>query len=339
MIRYYIKKLQFQELGSPTSEGVVSRGRYMLISKNNEGFFPPLSTTELNDAILIPIVPPFSDEKIYCTFVYHNDKYHGSTAKQPRDELRLYLNTKIDPDRFFKPNDIIVFEKIQTEDLIDLYKMHRFENENEHYSFLDNIIAESELRGGHATYSQNLDFITKYQILDSEYLETIIPEEVKRDVEKRQNIVKKDSSSEIEITKGANLFNSVSFRDFVLLGYDNKCAITGESIFYKKLINLEAAHIKPKSHSGSFLPCNGIALSRDMHWAFDRGMFSIDENFCVIVHESLKDTLLGKYNGKKIYLPVENFFKPDASYLKYHKENIFGLFNHAGVIRSPKAFD
>ena len=90
---------------------------------------------------------------MYCTFVYHNDKYHGSTAKQPRDEFRLYLNTKIDPERsFFKPDDIVVFEKIKTEDLTNLYKMHRFNSTNEHYSLLDEIVETSKQRGGHATY-------------------------------------------------------------------------------------------------------------------------------------------------------------------------------------------
>jgi len=333
---YYIKKLKFQELGSPKSDGTVARGRYMLISKNNEGFFPPLSTTELNDAMLLPIVPPNSNEKVYCTFVYHNDKYHGSTAKQPRDEFRLYLNTKIDPERsFFKPNDIVVFEKIQTDDLTNLYKMHLFNSTSEHYSLLDGIIENSEQRGGHAIYHQKLEFISEYQVSDLEYLETVIPDEVKKDAEKRQNQAKEESTTKIEETKGANLFNSVSFRDFVLLGYGNKCAITGEAIFYKKLINLEAAHIKPKSHSGSFLPCNGIALSRDMHWAFDRGMFTIDEEYRVNVHTDVKDTLLAKYDKQIITLPIEDFFKPEKAFLNYHKDNIFGLFKYAGVMRSP----
>jgi hypothetical protein len=333
---YYIKKLQFQELGSPKPDGTVSRGRYMLISKNNDGFFPPLSVTELNDAILLPIIPPDSYEKVYCTYVYHNDKFHGSSAKQPRDEFRLYLNTKIDPERaFFKPDDIIVFEKLQTEDLTNLYKMHRFNSTSEHYLLLDRIIENSEQRGGHATYYEKLDFILEFQVSDLEYLETVIPDEVKKDAEKRQNQAKEESVIEIEETKGANLFNSVSFRDFVLLGYGNKCAITGEAIFYKKLINLEAAHIKPKSHSGSFLPCNGIAMSRDMHWAFDRGMFTINEEYQIIVHPDVKDTLLIKYDTQKITLPVEDFFKPEKAFLNYHKENIFGLFKYAGVMRSP----
>ena len=30
-----------------------------------------------------------------------------------------------------------------------------------------------------------------------------------------------------------------------------------------------------------------------------------------------------------------NFFKPEKSFLDYHKKNIFGLFKYAGVMRSP----
>lgn len=307
----------------------------MLISKDIEGFFPPLSKTQLNDAILIPFILDDSEQKIYCTYVYHNDKFHGSTAKHPRDEYRLYMNQKIDDNRsFFQPNDIIIFEKIETEELVNMYRIHRITIDNENYNALDAIIQKSEQRGGHAMFDGDFDFITPYSA-DIETLETVIPDEVKREAEIRQNEAKVDVEKDIEETKGANLFNSISFRDFVLLGYQNKCAITGESIYYKKLINLEAAHIKPKSHSGSFLPCNGIAMSRDMHWAFDRGMFKINEDYTVSVHDDVKETLLGKYDNQSITVPVEDFFKPEKSFLKYHSDNIYGLFKHAGVMRSP----
>ena len=108
------------------------------------------------------------------------------------------------------------------------------------------------------------------------------------------------------------------------------------SYFYDKLINLEAAHIKPKSHSGSFLPCNGIAMSRDIHWAFDKGMFTINEDYTITVHEELKNTLLNKYDNQKINIPTEDFFKPEKNFLQYHKEKVFGLFKHSGVLRAPQ---
>ena len=51
-----------------------------------------------------------------------------------------------------------------------------------------------------------------------------------------------------DIDEMASLFNSVSFRDFVMTGYKQKCAITGNVIQYKSFMNLEAAHIWPRSH-------------------------------------------------------------------------------------------
>lgn len=330
---YYIKKLGFQELGSPKKDGSISRGRYILISKKSEDFFPPLSQTELNDTILLPIIPSEHHQKVYCSYVYHNDKYHGSDAKSPRNEYRLYLNNKIDPNRnYFNPSDIIVFSKFLQEQNSALYQLDLFRPDNENYDFLNHIIEESTLLGGHALVDEEFSFI-KSTITDLDQLETIIPDEIKKIVKEKQEDLY-NPEEEIEKTKGSNLFNSVSFRDFVLLGYQNKCAITNESIFFDKLINLEAAHIKPKSHLGSFLPCNGIALSRDMHWAFDKGMFTIDENYIIIVHDDVKNTLLNKYNNKKINIPLEDFFKPEKLFLKYHNEKVFGLFKYSGVLRS-----
>lgn len=330
---HYIKKLVFQELGSPTADGKVNRGRYFLISKKSEDFFPPLSETELNDTIVLPIIPPNSNQKVYCSYVFHNDKFHGSTAKSPRNEYRLYLNNKLDPNRsFFKPNDIVVFSKYLQDENVPVYQIDLFREGQEYYDYLNKVVINSPLSGGHALIKQSLPFI-KTSMTNVENLETVIPDEVKKVVIEKQSEFN-DDISEIEATKGSNLFNSVSFRDFVLLGYQNKCAITNEAIFFDKLINLEAAHIKPKSHSGSFLPCNGIALSRDMHWAFDKGMFTITDEYKIMVHEDVKDTLLNKYHNQTINLPVENFFKPEKAFLKYHQERIFGLFKYSGVIRS-----
>lgn len=333
---YYIKKIGFQEAGSPDENGKLQRGRYILVSKKLGDFFPPLSETEFNDTIILPVVPPNSNQKVYCSYVFHNDKFHRSTAKYPRNEYRLYINSDLDPTRsYFKPDDIIVFNKIQTEDNVSIYQAISFNPEDNNYKILDDLIASSDLQGGHALIEDKLTFIDEL-VLNIESLVTVVPEEVKKVAEKKQEEYTKNSSEEIEEIKGANLFNSVSFRDFVLLGYQNKCAITSQAIYYDKLINLEAAHIKPKSHSGSFLPCNGIAMSRDIHWAFDRGMFTINEDYTITVHEDVKNTLLNKYDNQKINVPIEDFFKPEKNYLKYHKEKVFGLFKHSGVLRSPE---
>lgn len=54
-------------------------------------------------------------------------------------------------------------------------------------------------------------------------------------------------------------------------------------------MNLEAAHIWPRSHKGLYLPSNGIALCRDMHWAFDKGMFTVDDNLTVNILGLIQD--------------------------------------------------
>jgi hypothetical protein len=333
---FYIKKLGRQELGSPKPDGSISRGRYIYISKDCAGFFPHLSKLQNNDTVVIPIVAPFSSAKIYSRFVYHNDKFNltGGT----RDEYRLYLNKELDIDRsFFQVNDVVVFERIdKTIDgtVSPLYFLHIFNSTNEHYDFLSQIVDYSEIRGNHAFYEGELSFIPVSSFNEDER-EVVIPDDVKKEASEAQSeIIQTTNNNTIESIRGANLFNSVSFRDFVLLGYGYKCAITEKSIVWNSLNNLEAAHIQPKAHLGTFLPCNGIALSRDMHWAFDKGFITINEEYKVVVHEEVKNTMLKEYVDKKIIVPPDPFFQPEKKYLEHHKAHIFGLFLRSGSIRS-----
>ena len=135
-----------------------------------------------------------------------------------------------------------------------------------------------------------------------------------------------------DIDEMASLFNSVSFRDFVMTGYKQKCAITGNVIQYKSFMNLEAAHIWPRSHKGLYLPSNGIALCRDMHWAFDKGMFTIGDDFKIIVHPDVESDYLQQYNNKSSYIPENAFFRPDINNLHYHQTHIYGLFKTSGSL-------
>lgn len=271
--------------------------------------------------------------------MYHNDKYNRSGGS--RDEYRIYLNKGLDfnettNQRVYQPDDIVVFDCLfQDEDpLMPIYFMYRFDVNNEHYETLNDIIASSKGKGGHGFFEGELSFInSSLQILEQANVE--ISEDSKKEIEKQQDeILVIEGSDEIEAIRGAHLFNSVSFRDFVLLAYDYKCAITQKSIVWKNLNNLEAAHIQPKAQSGTYLPCNGIALSRDMHWAFDKGFITIDKDFCVLVHPEAENTLLKQYQGKKILVPKDPYFQPAEKFIKHHNSRIFGLFQYSGSIRS-----
>lgn len=334
MRQFYIKKLGFQELGSPKYDGKVARGRYIYISKEFIEFFPHLSKTVTNDAVVIPIIPYFSNVKVYSWYVFHNDKHNQPNGT--RNEYRLYLNKSIDLDRkLYKPNDIVVFERVMLEEdeLMPIYFMYRFEPSNENYEFLDKLIESSKSKGNHALFEGDLTFIQS-SIQNLDQAEVVIAEDAKAEIEKQQaEILTSEYDDNLEEIRGAHLFNAINFRDFVLLAYGSKCAITQKAIIWRNLNNLEAAHIQPKAQSGTFLPCNGIALCRDMHWAFDKGFITITDDFHVQVHNDVKNTLLSEYDSKKIIVPIDPFFQPAKKFLKYHREKIFGLFKHSRAIR------
>lgn len=328
-MRYYLKKCTHQELGSVGTDGKAQRGRYLLTSMNESvlSMFPPLSTAQLNDSALLQIIPLYLGKKVYCNFVYHNDKFHGSTVAHPRNEYRIYLNKELeDHQLLFKTNDIIVIraDRVADEDNPEreysIYYLDHVPNDGSAlYKMLDSVISVYPIKGGYGIYDGVIkefeDNVARVSKPDD--CEVVIDD----------SITKQISTNEDKV---ASLFNSVSFRDFVMVGYNNLCAITGTVIKYDTYMNLEAAHIKPKSHGGLYMPNNGIALCRDLHWAFDKGFFTIDNTYCVRVHPKVESDYLSSFNGKQIRMPSDPFFVPDLENLKYHRENVYGLFLATG---------
>ena len=158
-MEYYLKKLGHQELGSVTNNGKPNRGRYIFSSKdvNVLKLFPPLSETQKNDSALLPIIPLYLSKKVYCNYVYHNDKYHGGT----RNEYRIYLNGELEEGKLlFKENDIIIIRKGELpsenkdEDINQVvYFLELVQQYNsELYRLCDKEIKNSSIRGNFAIY-------------------------------------------------------------------------------------------------------------------------------------------------------------------------------------------
>ena len=325
MGKFYLKKLGHNELGS-VAEGRAHRGRFLLISKKAiaEGFFPTLSTVQTNDNAILPVININLNKKVYCNFVYHNDKI---TKKLPygRDEYRFYLNNDMENNElFFEKDDIVIFmtrTNVNENEFEKVYFVKKISKESEQYEFVDKILEENKIGGGHALFNGDI-FNLEQEII--EYDLSNAKTEISNQVIDQIN----DSAKNIE-----DLFTTSSFRDFVMTGYCRKCAITGISIEYEELLNLEAAHIKPRAHGEINLPSNGIAMSRDMHWAFDKGFFTINDDYTIKVHEDVKSKYLNQFNGKRIFLPENDFFRPNKDFLKYHREFIYGMFKYTGSIR------
>jgi predicted restriction endonuclease len=226
------------------------------------------------------------------------------------------------------PDDIIVIYKIIIENGSIAYQIYLFPEKlkSEQYRKLESVLEKKGTYGSHALISlSDISFINLDVHIDTSRV--FIPDEVKEAVlseEEVQLIPKEELSKEFEFT---NFIRETAFRDLLLYFYDFKCAITGTVIRYGNLLNLEAAHIIPAELKGPAHPRNGIPLNRDMHWAFDKGLFTIDDSYIVKVHEKARSNkLLLDIDGKKIFLPEDSRARPSNFSLKWHRENTFGVF-------------
>lgn len=118
-----------------------------------------------------------------------------------------------------------------------------------------------------------------------------------------------------------------AFRSAVLRAYDERCALTG-----LKLINgggraeVQAAHIKPVAVRGPDMVANGLALSGTVHWTFDRGLISLDDDLTILVSRHVNDRAsienLINRSGRATP-PLDNRERPHPAFLKWHRENCF----------------
>ncbi len=88
---------------------------------------------------------------------------------------------------------------------------------------------------------------------------------------------------------------------------------------------MEAAHIKPVADDGPDTIRNGLALSGTMHWMFDRGLVSIDDDFKIMVAKNhVPDDAARLLNRSgMINLPKDETLYPNAHYLKFHRDVVF----------------
>lgn len=323
-MKYLLKKCGHQELGSMGTSVMPNRGQYLLMAMQSEvlSFFPSLSETRQNDFRLVSFYPIYTNDKVYCRFVYHNDKFHGSTAKHPRNEYRLYLNREIQGGKLlYREGGIVVFRMVEESNFDEgLYVDYAGPLDPKH-AIYNVYLAANRVNG--------LDNYAVYEGEIKEFENAVS----KLDLSKREVKVAKEDVDSLSKTKTdiSQLFSEKQFRDFVSVAYQHKCAITGTVIAYEDMNNLETAHIRPKSHGGPFLPCNGMTLCRDFHWAFDHGFLALTDDFHVMVSKKAPSPLLLPYDKKPIFMPEEPFFQPKLEYVQYHRKNIF---EHFAQIRS-----
>jgi len=325
-MRYYLKKCGFQELGSVGDDGKPKRGRYLMVSMSEDvlNFFPPLSQSILNDSAVLPVIPLFTGKKTYCNYVYHNDKFNGSSAKHKRNEYRIYLNKELENHCYYlEAQDIIIMRREDVEELdgeegqsiyyLDVLKDHSSGD----YISLSRYVEDYPINGGYALYDGELPFFESRvaAVKNNEYESDIVID---------PTVTKRIEQSNVEMR--ANLFNPATFRDFVLAGYGNACAITGRKLANALGAGIDVVYIKPRSEGGSCLPSNGLPLIKDYSLLFAQGHFTLTDDYQIIAHPQSDSELL-KNLPTQIRIPPKALFQPDKTSLAYHREYIFGSFS------------
>ena len=116
----------------------------------------------------------------------------------------------------------------------------------------------------------------------------------------------------------------------VVVAYRHTCALTGYRLTTLGMESIvDAAHIHEFCDSRNNDPRNGLALSKNAHWQFDRGLWTISDDFRVIVNrEKFSESgvfgqRLADLHGKQLFLPADAKHWPKQEYLEWHRAHKF----------------
>ena len=98
---------------------------------------------------------------------------------------------------------------------------------------------------------------------------------------------------------------------------------------------IEACHIRDFAESHIDIITNGIAISPHLQQAFDKGFFTIDENYSVVVsskfeEEEASGLSIRQFHGKNIILPEIIRYHPSQEYFEWHRQHQFEKFSSVG---------
>lgn len=118
------------------------------------------------------------------------------------------------------------------------------------------------------------------------------------------------------------------FRLTVIPAYNYTCALTRYRLVTVDSGSIvDAAHIHQFADSRNNHPRNGIALCKNAHWMFDEGLWSLDDEYRVLINRERFDEsgvyelLLSSKANTPVFLPVDPNYWPDKSHLAWHRKH------------------
>lgn len=136
-----------------------------------------------------------------------------------------------------------------------------------------------------------------------------------------------DESAQITEIRSKKVARSIAFREIVCGLYTHTCAVCGTALKSPLgAVEVDAAHIVPRSRFGADDARNGIALCKRHHWAFDIGLFGINNAMEILVPKHVsaipQNESLSKINGRSLLTPKNSLLAPHPEALEWHRQNI-----------------
>ena len=122
-----------------------------------------------------------------------------------------------------------------------------------------------------------------------------------------------------------------AFSGIVLDNYGYACAVTGQRFHSTNHNEAESAHIIGKEQRGTDDPRNGVALAKSVHWAFDRGIFTISDQYEVVINPKARVASVANFpllemDRRPIQLPSDRCYWPHPDALAWHRKEVFDRF-------------
>lgn len=181
-------------------------------------------------------------------------------------------------------------------------------------ALLDQYFPETKSR----FYVHEADLFTK---LEKEILQEDAVVYRKRIDELKETLSKEEFEEEVFVRGGV-------FKREVPKIYGYQCAISEmriESSTNAQMV--DACHLVPFAISKDDTITNGIALSPNLHRAYDRGLITITEDYRVKISKAVSENdspySLGQFEGKQILLPKNTDFYPAIENLLWHHRECF----------------
>ncbi len=206
--------------------------------------------------------------------------------------------------------DIVIFQRHK--DSLHLYRLILIRQNTSEYVFLEEIIE-----------NRRWGFLFEQPMIEED-LDTAEEEQNSREA---SDFTLFETEENFRISRSRIIARSYAFRKKVIEIYNNTCCVCETHLETPSgMLELDAAHIVPRSKSGVDEARNGLALCKRHHWAFDRGLFGINEARSIIIPRSVlvieSNNSLAALNNTYIREAIADELRAEDVALTWHRENI-----------------